>query len=78
MLKCIFSSPDKTDVYDNIESLILPSVSGETQVLPGYAESFILLGPGDIILGQKGGTNKKIPVLKGECYIKNNQISIIL
>lgn len=78
MINCIITSPKKTTVYKNARSITLPAFSGQMQILPGYAESFILLQKGNISLRKLNRQNKIIQIMNGECYIKDDIAMVIL
>jgi len=75
---CTIISPQKTANYKNVTSIILPAASGQVQVLSGHAEAFFLLNEGELFLeiGEKG--LKAITIEAAECYVKNDQVKIIL
>jgi len=78
MINCTIISPQKTIIYKNMQSITLPALSGQMQILPGHAESFILLQKGNISLRQSNKKNKIIQNINGECYIKNDVVTVIL
>jgi F0F1-type ATP synthase epsilon subunit len=78
MINCVITSPKKTTVYKNVRSIMLPAFSGQMQILSGHAESFILLQKGDISLRQLNKQSEIIQIMNGECYIKNDVVTIIL
>jgi len=78
MIKCTITSPQKTIIYKDVQSIMLPGFSGKMQILPGHAESFVLLQKGDVSLRQLSRPNKIIQIMNGECYIKNNAMTVIL
>ncbi|NCF75061.1 MAG: hypothetical protein GWO87_01060 [Xanthomonadaceae bacterium] len=78
MINCIITSPKKTTVYKDIQSVTLPSFYGQTQILPGHAEYFLLLNKGNIILQQSRERKKIIQTPSGECCVKNDNIIIII
>ena len=78
MINCTITSPKKTMVYKKVQSIILPALSGQMQILPGHAESFILLQKGNISLRQLSKESEIIQNINGECYIKNDVVTIIL
>jgi len=78
MISCIITSPKKTIVYKNVQSIILPALSGQMQILSGHAESFILLQAGNISLRQANKESEIIQNIRGECYIKNDVVTVIL
>jgi len=78
MINCTITSPIKTERYQNLLSIVLPAFSGQMQILPGHAESFILLQKGNICLQQLNKESEIIQNINGECYIKNDVVTIIL
>lgn len=78
MINCTITSPKKTTVYKNVRSITLPAFSGQMQILPGHAESFILLQKGDISLLQLNKLSEIIQIMNGECYVKNDVVKVIL
>jgi len=78
MINCTITSPKKTTVYKNVQNITLPALSGQMQILSGHAESFILLQKGNIVLQQTGKERETIQNAGGECYIKDNTVTIIL
>ncbi|HDH31477.1 MAG TPA: hypothetical protein ENH26_01740, partial [Candidatus Wolfebacteria bacterium] len=61
-----------------VRSITLPAFSGQMQILPGHAESFILLQKGDISLLQLNKLSEIIQIINGECYVKNDVVKVIL
>ena len=78
MIHCLITSSQKTESYKNLQGITLPAFSGQMQVLPGHAESFILLKTGNVILKLSSGQKTVIPIKGGECYIKDDNSVIIL
>ncbi len=77
MLTCTITSSAKTTVYENVKSITLPAYYGETEILPGHAEAFILLKEGDIVI-ELPGKNERIKIEGGEFYVKDDKTIIIL
>lgn len=78
MIDCTITSPQKTTVYKGVKSIILPAFSGQMQILPGHAESFILLRKGNIFLRQLNKEEEVIQNTNGECHVLNDVVTIIL
>ncbi len=78
MIKCSVTSSTKTDVYKDILSVTLPAFSGQMQILPDHAEAFVLLQKGSIFLRKLSKQSENIQIISGECYIKDDTITIIL
>ncbi|HEC32695.1 MAG TPA: hypothetical protein ENI63_00355 [Candidatus Kaiserbacteria bacterium] len=78
MISCTITSPKKTIVYKDVRSVTLPAFYGQMQILPGHAESFILLKEGSISLQQSGKEDEAIQNINGECYVKDDVVTVIL
>jgi len=77
-IHCEIISPEGKRVFRKLTSIILPGVSGELEVLPGHAESFISLRKGQVrIKALTGGPAKEVSVKESICYIKDDYIRII-
>jgi len=77
MLTCQIISQQAKVVYDNLESVTLPAVSGKMQILHQHAESYILLKPGNVKLKKKNGDEKNIQLNEGVCYLYANTLTIL-
>ncbi len=85
MITCSITSPDKTTLYEKVVSVTLPAFLGQMQILPEHAEAFVLLKEGDVIVRQldkskekEGGKENVTHVTGGECYVKDDKVTIIL
>lgn len=78
MMNCTITSLKTTKNYKNIQSIILPASSGQMQILPNHAESFILLKQGNLALQPSSKQEEIIQIQSGLCYIKNNAVVVIL
>ena len=79
-INCTVTSPRNTTVYKNVERIVLPVESGQSEILPGYAESFIMLCAGELIIIRESAKSNRenIPIQGGELHIKDDQAVIIL
>ena len=75
-MKCSIVSSEEKQEFNNVESVTLPAFSGEMQILPDHAESFVSLRKGKIIL--EAGQTKTLPIEGGMCHIKNNTVVVLL
>lgn len=78
MLHCTITSPKETKHYTNVQSVILPAFSGQAQILPGHAESFLLLEQGNIVLRYSNRQIKTVHIPAGECYATNEAVVVVL
>jgi F0F1-type ATP synthase epsilon subunit len=76
MLSCQLISSKEYQIIKNVSNVVLPGYLGELQILPGHAESFILLRKGNILIETKKLSNK-IPIEKGLAFVNDNKIIII-
>lgn len=75
-MRCLIVSTENKQEFEKTRSIALPGFSGELQILPGHAESFIALRQGKIILeNEKINT---IPIEGGICHIKDDVATIIM
>ena len=77
MINCVITSPKETISYKDLQSVALPALTGQMQILSGHAESFVLLKKGSIVLEKSGQQNKLIQITNGECYIKDDVVTIV-
>ena len=75
-MQCSIISAKNKQQFDKVQSITLQAFSGELQILPGYAESFIALHQGKIIL--ENGKLNTIQIEEGVCHIKDDIATIIL
>ena len=78
MIDCTITSSAKTVVYKNVQSITLPAHSGQMQILPDHAESFVLLREGNAVFKKQNGETEMRQITNGICYFKNNALVIIL
>ncbi len=75
-LKCIIISSQQTRIYNSLGRIKVPLEWGVMEILPKYVESFAVLGSGEVVLS--GDIVKKVKITGGECYVKDNVVTIIL
>lgn len=75
-MDCLVISQEQKKEFHNLKSITLPGASGELQLLPGHAEIFIVLGPGEVVLENKEKTT--LFVEGGLAYFKNDLLRVIL
>ncbi len=78
MINCQIISAKKSLLYKNLQSVSLPAFKGEMQVLPHHAEAFVILKPGNIIMVKSSGQEEVYHLEQGACYLKNDEMVIIL
>jgi len=78
ILTCKITTPEETSVIENVESIRLPAFSGQMQILPGHAESFILLKKGPVSVKKGNGEVETIEADEGQCHVKDDEVVIIL
>ncbi len=78
MIDCVITSPKSTAVYGNLKSASLPAFYGRMQILPGHAESFVVLKKGTVVLRQPNGKIQTMEIGGGECHILGDRVLVIL
>ena len=75
----IISSPTKNTKYYNLKKVTLSSLSGQIQILPNHAETFLLLKKDKISLTDINNSSEDIFIdSNSQCYIKDNKIIILI
>lgn len=77
MLKCVASNSQRTVNYNEVLSVLLKTVNGEFQILPDYAEAFIILQDALIVIKQLNKKEKILENIQGLCYIKDNVVTLV-
>jgi F0F1-type ATP synthase epsilon subunit len=77
-LNCKITLAEKTKLYSELASVTLPTKSGQMQILPSHAESFVLIEKGNVILKKTDGQEEIWPADKGQCHIKDDEVVVIL
>ena len=75
-MQCSIISTESKRRFVKVQGITLPAYSGELQILPSHAESFIVLRSGNIVL-ENEKTNT-IPIEAGICGVKDDVVTIIL
>ena len=78
MIDCIIASSNKTTVYKDLQSVILPGFFGQIEILPTHTELFTLIKDGEIVIQRLQKKLETVKVSDGECYIKDDIVNIIL
>lgn len=78
MLTCTVISPQKSKVYKNVQSIAVPAFWGRAQILSGHAEAFLMLNQGAVVLWLPGAKQETFQISTGECYVKDNKVTVIL
>lgn len=75
-MKCKIISLRQSQEFRGIMSVTLPASRGEMQILPRHGESFVKLQEGTIRL--RDDKESSLAISGGVCYIKNDEILILL
>lgn len=78
MLNCTITSEKDTNHFEKVLSVTAPAYHGQIQILPGHAESFIILQEGEITIEKAKNQKESIQVTNGEIHIKNDTVTVIL
>lgn len=76
-MKGTITKPDSTQLYEDLSHIVLPTTSGEIEILQGHSELFCLLQQGTVTLKSINETQDEIPIKEGLAYFKDNELIII-
>lgn len=76
-MNCQIITTIKNQLFKNLISLTLPGSDGQMEILPGHAEAFFKLNPGEVVLITHDAPASPISIPESVCYIQNNQVLII-
>ena len=69
-------TPDKRVLSETVDHVVVPTASGEIDVLPGHIPLLSILEPGELKLGQ-GAKTTAVAVDKGFVEIQGDKVSIL-
>ena len=72
-MKILVSSINKQLYQGEAESITLPSLEGQIQILPGHAPFTSLLDKGAIKI-----KDQVVPILRGIIQVKNDQVVVLV
>ncbi|HMM78679.1 MAG TPA: F0F1 ATP synthase subunit epsilon [Pyrinomonadaceae bacterium] len=76
MLKLEIVTPEKKVFDDEVESVTVPTASGEAGIFPNHAPLVSALKPGILSYSQKGGA-EKMAVTGGFVEVSANKVSVL-
>lgn len=68
--------PEEKVYEDSIDSIVIPTTSGEINILPGHIPLVTEVEPGEIIVS-KSGDNQSLAISKGFAQCVGDKISIL-
>lgn len=71
-------TPDQEVFQGAIESVKIPGVNGEFQILNNHAPIVSALGEGKVTIVKEGGENFVFEIEKGFIEVLNNEISLLV
>lgn len=78
MITCTVTSAETTKIYENLQSVALPAYSGFMEILPGHAESFVIVNAGELILKYTDKHGETIRIAGGECHVYRDKVILIM
>ncbi len=69
-------TPEKVVLKDEVDEIIVPTVTGEIAILPNHVELFTKINPGELVI-RKNGKSQSFAILGGFLEVINNRISIL-
>jgi len=76
MLKLEIVTPEKKVFDDDVDSVTVPTATGEAGILPNHAPLISALKPGVLSYSNKG-TVERLAVAGGFVEVSNNQVSVL-
>lgn len=76
-MRCRILTASKTLFDDEADSLTVPAVNGEMEVLPGHAEAFAALATGAAVV-LKGGKTWSFPIESGALHVHEDAVDVLL
>lgn len=69
-------SPEKVVFKDEVDEIVVPTITGEIAILPNHAELLTRINPGELII-KKTGKDHSFAITGGFLEIINNRVSIL-
>lgn len=69
-------TPEKVVLKDEVDEVIVPTITGEIAILPNHAELLTRINPGELII-RKRGKDQSFAILGGFLEVINNHISVL-
>lgn len=76
MLKLEIVTPEKRVVDETVDSVTVPTLSGEAGILPNHAPLISALKPGILSFSNKG-TTEKLAVARGFVEVSSDTVSVL-
>ncbi|CAN5162739.1 hypothetical protein BH09PAT2_BH09PAT2_02870 [soil metagenome] len=76
-MKAKIAQANKLQIFENLIQIILPSTSGEIEILSDHAELFCLLKPGMIELKDEQ-KSRTINIEQSTAYFKDNVLIVVM
>ena len=69
-------TPEKVVLNDEVDEVIVPTITGEIAILPNHTELLTRIKPGELVI-RKNGKDQSFVILGGFLEVINNHISIL-
>lgn len=76
MLKLEIVTPEKKVLDEEVDSVTVPTASGEAGILPNHAPLISALKPGILTYSNKG-TTERLAVARGFVEVSSNKVSVL-
>ncbi len=77
IMQCIISTLNKTDTYDSVTSVTVPTDKGQSVIKTGHAEYFTNTVSGNLFCLDSSNKRVKINIGEGVCWVANDVVMII-
>jgi len=69
-------TPEKVVLKDEVDEVIVPTITGEIAILPNHAQLLTKINPGELVI-KKNGKSQSFAILGGFLEVVNNHISVL-
>ena len=69
-------TPEKVVLKDEVDEVIVPTITGELAILPNHAQILTKINPGELVI-RKNNKDQSFAILGGFLEVVNNHISIL-
>lgn len=77
-MRCVITSPTETKTYEELRSVVLPTVRGMEQIMRGHAEYITRIKSGDVRIEFQAGSVESILVENALCWVAADEVWVIL
>src|ERR1035437_2359448 len=69
-------TPEKVVLKDEVDEVIVPTITGEIAILPNHAQLLTKINPGELVI-RKNGKDQSFAILGGFLEVIDNHVNIL-